>query len=467
MQIYLIDVKKTIFPIFLRIKKSFGLVFPEKNSPMYGNAEKKDVQSFRFLLCLCYFCERNRKNTINQMERLLFTVLMLLYQLSSMAQTTLFHTGDETGYPYRIPAIATAKNGDVIALTDIRPCGMDIGYGHVNIIQRVSKDNGQTWGPIETVLEGSGQGSDCGYGDACLVADRTHNELLLVCCSGNVPYWQSKIGKSQRIVATHAHLDKQSGVWVWNTPPIDHTAHVFEELLGNRANGLFMGSGRICQSRKVKKGKYYRVYGGLCTHIGNFVIYSDDFGRSWHVLGSPTTSPIPKGDEPKCEELPDGSVLLSSRKAYGRYFNIFRYTDVKQGNGHWGIPFASDEMEGGIKNESSATNGEVMLVDAIRKSDGRRTCVALQSIPAGPGRQNVTIYWKELRQEEDWSTPLRFARNWGGSYQVSHTGSAYSTMTLQKDKAIGFFYEEEPEFYQMIYRRLTLEEITDGRYSIK
>ena len=40
-------------------------------------------------------------------------------------------------------------------------------------------------------------------------------------------------------------------------------------------------------------------------------------------------------------------------------------------------------------------------------------------------------------------------------------------MTLQKDKAIGFFYEEEPEFYQMIYRRLTLEEITDGRYSIK
>ena len=49
---------------------------------------------------------------------------------------------------------------------------------------------------------------------------------------------------------------------------------------------------------------------------------------------------------------------------------------------------------------------------------------------------------------------------------MSDTGSAYSTMTLQKDGRIGFFYEEEPGYYQMIYRALTLEDITGGAWTL-
>ena len=37
-------------------------------------------------------------------------------------------------------------------------------------------------------------------------------------------------------------------------------------------------------------------------------------------------------------------------------------------------------------------------------------------------------------------------------------------MTLQKDGRIGFFYEEEPQYYQMLYRSLGLDEITGGRF---
>lgn len=397
----------------------------------------------------------------------MLTLALLLLGLTATAQITLFHTGDETGYPYRIPAIATAKNGDVIALSDIRPCGNDIGYGLVNILMRVSNDNGKTWSEAETVLEGSGKGADCGYGDACLVADAERNELLLVCCSGDVPYWQSKIGHTQRIVATHAKLNKKTGKWEWNKQPIDMTKRVYEDLLENRVNGLFMGSGRICQSKRIKVGKYYRVYGALCTHKGNFVIYSDDFGRTWNLLGSPTESCAPQGDEPKCEELPDGSVLLSSRKNHGRYFNIYRYADECKATGTWGHAFASDQVEGGIKNQGRATDGEILLLTARRTADGAKTRVVLQSIPAGPNRQNVTIYWKELKEPADWNTPLRFAQNWGGAYQVTDKGSAYSAMTLQHDNTIGFFYEEEPNYYQMVYRNLTLDEITDGKFTLK
>ena len=399
------------------------------------------------------------------MKKTLATLSFVLIAFSAMGQTTLFHTGDGTGAPYRIPAIATAKNGDVIALSDHRPCGNDIGYGLVNILMRVSADNSATWSAADTVLLGSGKGPDTGYGDACLVADRERNELLLVCVSGDTPYWKSKIDHPQRIVCTHANLDAKTGKWVWNKQPVDLTKQVYEDLLGNRINGLFMGSGRICQSKMVKVGKYYRIYGALCTHGGNFVIYSDDFGYNWKILGSATESCAPKGDEPKCEELPDGSVLLSSRKAKGRYFNVFHYTDVASAQGSWEKAVETDLMPGGITNFGSPTDGEILIVDAVSKS-GRKTKLALQSVPAGPGRTNVTIYWKELRVADDYNTAENFASYWPGRYQVSDKGSAYSTMTLQHDGNIGFFYEEEPQWYQMVYKNLSLSEITGGEYTI-
>lgn len=380
------------------------------------------------------------------------------------AQTCLFHTGDSTGYPYRIPAIAKAKNGQLIALSDLRPCGSDIGYGRVDILSRVSADNGQTWSEAKAVLQGSGKGEDAGYGDACLVADRERNELLLVCVSGDVPYWKSTPSHRQRIVATHAKYNKKSGRWEWSPlPPVDLTKQIYEGLFDNTIKGLFMGSGRICQSRQIKVGKYYRLYGALCTHRGNFVIYSDDFGSNWKVLGSATASCAPAGDEPKCEELPDGSVLLSSRHGGGRLFNVFRYTSVSDAKGVWGQVVDSRRAPGGINNASGPCNGEILIVDCHR-ADGKATALALQSLPAGPGRSNVSIYWKELTAPADYNTPLRFASNWQGVYRVSSTGSAYSTMTQQADGRIAFFYEEEPQYYQMVYKALDIAEITEGRF---
>lgn len=72
------------------------------------------------------------------------------------------------------------------------------------------------------------------------------------------------------------------------------------------------------QSRSIKAGSHYRIYSALLSpHYGNAVIYSDDFGSTWKLLGNPASYPIPDGDEAKVEELPDGSVVLSSRKDNG------------------------------------------------------------------------------------------------------------------------------------------------------
>ena len=62
---------------------------------------------------------------------------------------TLFSSVNHVSKPYRIPAIATMSNGEVIAIADQRPCGNDVGNGDVDIYARISNSNGakDSWTP--------------------------------------------------------------------------------------------------------------------------------------------------------------------------------------------------------------------------------------------------------------------------------------------------------------------------------
>lgn len=382
----------------------------------------------------------------------------------STAYTQCLFRTVKNSIPYRIPAIATTRKGDLIAMSDYRYCGGDIGNGQVDIVARISRDNGRTWGEPYTVAAGSGIKDDptCGYGDAALVADRKSNSLLLIVGSGNTTYWQSTRTNPVRVARLYSHDNGRT----WSKPE-DITGdmyRLFDHRPDQPLQKLFVASGKICQSSRIKTGKYYRLYAALCTNKGSFAIYSDDFGQSWHVLGGTAVDPAPKGDEPKCEELPDGNVVLSCRKAHGRYFNIYTYKDQQTATGSWGKVADSSECKEGIKVGGNSTNGEIAVIRVRRTVDNEKTYLALQSIPAGNGRSHVSIFYKELSDPADYATPEQFASRWKGSFLVTDKGSAYSTFSIQKDKRLAFFYEEEPECYNLIYRPLDIETITDGRY---
>jgi hypothetical protein len=203
----------------------------------------------------------------------------------------------------------------------------------------------------------------------------------------------------------------------------------------------------------------------------NFVLYSDNFGGDWRVLGGVDVSPIPRqADEAKVEELPDGSVLISSRIGGGRQFNIFKYSDVASGKGQWGEMAMSGAANRGVESKNNACNGELMLLPARRVSDGKDVYLLLQSVPFGPQRTNVGIYYKALESEADYASPAKIAADWEGSYQVTKLGSAYSTMSWQKDNRLAFFFEEETYSpwtgggYTLVYENFSIEELTDGKY---
>lgn len=371
---------------------------------------------------------------------------------------------NEGDIPYRIPAIATTRNGDLIAVSDYRYCFLDIGYGAVDLYYRISHDNGFTWTDKQLLADGTGDESQTenmwtyAYGDCALVADRTSDEVVAMCVSGKTIYARARRDNPNRVALFRSHDGGKT--WDKGRELTDQIYELFDNRKEGPINSLFVGSGKIHQSRYVKVGKFYRLYAALCTLSGNFVIYSDDFGDTWSVLGDPDISPARDGDEPKCEELPDGSVILSSRY-WGRLFNIFTFTNAEKGEGSWETRFRALDM-GGIQN---ACNGEIMLVEAVRKSDNRNVWVALQTVPFGPGRANVGFFYHELVAPHE--PAYLFAYNWKRGLQISHQESAYSTFTLQKDNLFGVLWEEGPAYYNLDYCALSLEDITNGEYRLK
>ncbi len=392
---------------------------------------------------------------------------------SSPAEGLVFDTQGGT-IPYRIPAIAQAHNGDIIAVADYRYSKGDIGSGRLDLRYRISSDNGANWGDVKTLVSwehNAGGNLHSGYGDPCIVADCESDRVLVLSCSGNVMYPNANINHHQGIARFYSEDNGQT----WSDPYdiSDSIYNLFADSKIGSANSMFVGSGKISQSKTIKVGDYYRIYCAvLFKDVNdiekNYALYSDDFGETWSVLGGVDVAPIPSGaNEPKADELPDGSVLVSSRVNGGRYFNIFRYTDVAKAEGYWGTLDFSGSENNGTASPGYTCNGEILTVPVTRKSDNKDMFLLLQSVPFGYGRQNVGIYYKELETLANFNNAENIAKNWE-HYQISTTTSCYSTMVLLADSTIAFLFEENSanSGYDIIYKNLSIEQITDSAYSV-
>lgn len=389
--------------------------------------------------------------------------------------------------PYRIPALAVTKDGTLIAVADYRHSGTDIGVtnnGRIDLHYRLSYDNGNTWTDVMTLIEGKGAESpdfmNVGFGDPCIVADRESDRVLVLSCAGNVSFQNGTRHNHQNI----ARFYSEDGGKTWSAPEdiAESIYSQFDNSTYGPVRSMFVASGRIMQSRITKVGDYYRLYCAVLVrdksakHM-NYILFSDDFGQNWKVLGDINEPGVYNtADEPKVEELPNGTIVLSSRYNGGRYYNIFTYSDVNSGTGDWDNAKFSGAENNGVESKDNSTNGEMMLIPVTRVEDNEPMYIMLQSVPLGPQRKNVGIYYKELDEEfEDYVTPVEFARDWDGVKQVTTLNSAYSTMTWQKDNRLGFLYEEETHGasslayggYTIVYECFDVEELTDGKYTYR
>ena len=368
---------------------------------------------------------------------------------------------------YRIPALAETKSGSLLAVADLRykhaadvgkygPNGEWNGNSHihrVDLLLKRSSNNGITWDNTDQKLTNAPEPPEYGCGDAAIVADRDSDEVLIIHVQGNVRYQKGK----QSVMA----LKSTDGGKTFTS------ADITDQIYGMNSawQRMFVTSGKIHQSRFIKVDKYYRIYAApLIGDFGNTVIYSDDFGDTWKVLGgNANEKPVPPGDEAKVEELPDGRVIISSRCGKGRYINIFTYTNKNTGEGNWQ---SSNKWLNLGNDGGSGTNGEVLIIEARDAGNKTPVYLALQSIPAVDSRKDVSIFWRTIASDislDDFVDKSKWQK------KLIHTGtSAYSTMILQKDGRIGFLYEYNaqggPAGFDIKYKSLTIREITGNQY---
>lgn len=397
----------------------------------------------------------------------------LVAKFTTTDEVTLFYDDDD--FSYRIPAIDTTGTGRLIAVSDYRYSLDDIGrynYGTANpgidLVIRTSDDNGKTWSDKQTIAAGSRvRGTDdCAYGDAAIAT--VGEKVLVMAAAGDVMFGNGSATAHNRTVRV---FSEDNGA-TWTKEDISETLFIGDDATIQNGYTAFFGSGLLAVDDNFNGTGKARIYGAmLIKKEGNgaaiYVIYTDDFGLTWSILGGSQT-PVTSNDEPKVEILPNGQILLSVRRGGGRQFNVFTYTDKATNAGTW-----NGNVNGCSNGGSNTCNGEIYCIDA-KKPDGTMTKLLLQSQPKGGSglydRRDVTIWYKEISATAQY-TSEQIAGDWTEGLQVSTRLSAYSTMVMQEDGKVAFFFEEAPCYgddyakgYSMVYLPLTIESITKGNY---
>ena len=401
--------------------------------------------------------------------------LVVKFKTDGTKDVTLFYDDDPKAY--RIPAIGTTGTGRIVAVSDYRHSLDDIGRDvhktgsmRIDLVARTSDDNGATWSEAQTIAQGddSKAGSYLrAFGDATMAA--YGNNILVMAASGDVIYGGGTASNPNRM----ARIYSTDNGATWQIEEMTRKIYVESNSLIPDGVSSFFGSGKLAVDPDFNGTGKARVYGAVLIKNAkrtdnNYVLYTDDLGATWNILGG-SQEPVAFASEPKVDILPNGQILLSARRQGGRTFNVFTYTDKATNSGIWDTP--AEGCENGGRN---GTDGEVLCIDA-KRSDNTPVKLLLQSQPKGGkshyDRKDVSIWYKEVSATDAY-TSKDIAGNWIQGKQLSTQESSYSAMCLQADGRIAFFFEEAPCYgddytkgYCMVYLCLSVEEVTEGKYS--
>lgn len=352
-------------------------------------------------------------------------ILLLMFCLSVNAnELTLFKSGENNTHTYRIPAIVTALNGDLIAACDARiENSRDLIWSQdIHIVIKRSSDNGKTWTPVETV-------SDFGHGkpasDPSFILDRSNGDIY---CFYNFMD-QKNAPKKFRL-----YYQKSSDHGKTWSGARDITKDITPANWEN--NFMFITSGRGIQT---SKGEFLHTLVNLKTK-GLYLFGSRDHGKTWELK----PAKISPADESKIVELSDGTLLINSR-VNGSGFRWFH--ESKDDGLNW-TSYKKDSLI------DPSCNASIISYTSIKDGFSKNRLL-FSNCDSSKGRKNLTI---KISYDD--------GKSWSKGFVVEKGSAAYSSMTVCKDGSIGILYETKG-YKEISFKRISLEEITNGKDSLQ
>ena len=260
----------------------------------------------------------------------LITLLLLFFfclQLFSQAVIPVFVSGTEGHKSYRIPAIISLPNGDLLAFAEGRVHGAG-DFGDIEIVMKRSRDKGKTWGALQTIVDYDSMQA----GNPAPVVDLTdplypHGRIFLFYNTGNNHEGEIRKGHGLREVWYKTSSD---GGLSWSdavnittqthrpNQPILNPAYNFAEDWRSYANtpGHAMQftegkyKGRIYVAANHSSGQPQKDAMDYIAHG----FYTDDHGKTFHISDDVK---LPGGNENMAAELSGGRLMLNLRNQRG------------------------------------------------------------------------------------------------------------------------------------------------------
>ena len=321
---------------------------------------------------------------------------------------------------YRIPAIVTAPNGDLIATIDERvpSCG-DLKWSKdINIVMRRSEDNGKTWSVIESIV-------DFPFGksasDPSMIVDQITKEIFLF-------YNYMNLDTEKDIYYLHVMKSADNGK-TWSEPK-DITSQIAKPEW--HGDFKFITSGRGIQT---SEGKLLHCMVNL--NSGMHIFGSDDHGETWFLIDTP----IAPADESKVVELVDGSWMVNAR---GNDKKGVRYIHTSSDEGKTWTTKAEPQLT------DPGCNASIVRYTAIK--DGyTKNRLLFANANSEKGRTNMTV---RVSYDE--------GKTWSDGKTIYKGPSAYSSLTILKNGDIGLFFEKD-QYTANVFTSFSLEWLTDGK----
>lgn len=264
------------------------------------------------------------------MKSLTISLILISSFLKLNAQdktVPVFVSGTDGYKSFRIPAIISLKNGDLLAFCEGRVNGAG-DYGNIDIVMKRSTDKGRTWSSLQVVAE-FGNEQLCNPAPVLDLTDPAYPQgrVFLFYNTGNnhegeilkgrgIKYcmyktsidggitWSNPIDITEQVHRPNQpSLDKKfnfSEDWRYyaNTP-----GHAMQFQEGKYKGRIFIAANHS-SGEPQKAAKHYVAHG----------YYSDDHGKTFHIGNSVS---ILGSNESMAAELSDGRLIMNSRNQSG------------------------------------------------------------------------------------------------------------------------------------------------------
>lgn len=355
-------------------------------------------------------------------------LLSFSFAFAQKKYTTVFAGGNDGYKNFRIPALVSLPNGDLLAFCEGRVNNAG-DFGNIDIVMKKSNDHGKTWSALQVVVDvdhlQAGNPApvvdlaDPNYpGGRIFLFYNTGNnhegevrkghglrEVWYVCSTDGGNSWDKPVNITQQV--HHPNNSRYQDSLDWRSYA-NSPGHALQFKSGTYAGRIYV-SANHSRGNPQPHFKDYQAHG----------YYTDDHGKTFHLSEN---VPYAGGNESMSAVLSDGKLMMNARNQQGN--ERARIIAIsKDGGAHWDTTYIDHQLPDPVCQGSILSSGAKLLF-CNNASTTRR--------------DNLTLY---VSRDDGKSYGKKYVIAKSPDAESKGSYSAYSDIAFINKKTVGILFE--------------------------